>query len=792
VFRVLGCFVDAHDYRLAVLAGWLGLVAAITAFRLYRRAYANYGIARLGWLFLTSVATGTGIWSTHFVAMLAFDPGLPTAYELGFTIASLFIAILFTGLGFAIALKPLVAAQLAGGGIIGLGIAAMHFTGMAAFQTEGHLSWDADLVVASIVIGTALAAIATMVAGSCQTVRDQLGGAAILTLAICGLHFTAMGAVTITPDPQLQISAAGLSSGLLALSITSATLLVMGTGLASALVEQRTVKAGYRRLRQMADATVEGLVIVDGNRIVDVNRAFVKLTGLGREEHIGTPFLGSRLCLPDTVRLSNDSSTVEGQLLAESEDIPVEVIRRRIHFEDRWSDVFALRDLRAWRHAEQRIRYLADHDILTGLPNRTSFHDQLARTLDDAEQARSQFALFRMDLDRFKEVNDVFGHPVGDEVLRQVASRLRNLVDDCTTVSRQGGDEFFLLQRRTDQPQDAAVLSRAVLDCFSAPFRVADRDVWIGSSLGIVIYPDDGVTAEALLSNADMALMRAKAEGRGTACFFEAATDEEIRDRRVLAFDLGRAIRDGGLSVHYQPQIRVADGEIVGFEALVRWHHPERGHIAPSHFIQIAEECGLIGPLGEWVLQAVCNEAVNWPHSLPVAVNLSPLQLQQANLPEAVHAILVQSGLSPGRLELEVTETALFQDMQRSLDVLRRLKTLGLRIAMDDFGTGYSSLSTFQAFPFDKIKIDRSFIDDVQNRHQAAAIVRAILALARNLSIPVIAEGVETEEQLAFLVTERCDIAQGYLFGRPGPIEVYQHFTHAIVSDGPDRDIATG
>jgi predicted signal transduction protein with EAL and GGDEF domain len=328
-----------------------------------------------------------------------------------------------------------------------------------------------------------------------------------------------------------------------------------------------------------------------------------------------------------------------------------------------------------------------------------------------------------------------------------------------------------------DQPAAAAELAGELLELLKAPGRYEGQELVMGASLGISLYPDDGRTREALLANADMALYRAKEGGRGAYRFFKREMDETIRERRTLARELRQAIIDEQLIVHYQPLARASDGEVCGFEALVRWKHPVRGMIPPLDFIPVAEECGLIGPLGEWVLRRACADAAAWDKPLRIAVNLSPLQLNQPALPTLVHEVLIQTGLSPARLELEITESALFKDYQRALDNLRRLKALGVRIAMDDFGTGFSSLSTLQSFPFDKIKVDKSFVENIHRDERATVIVRAVLGLGRSLNIPVVAEGVETEEQRQFLRDEDCAELQGYAIGRPAPAETLGAWT---------------
>jgi diguanylate cyclase (GGDEF)-like protein/PAS domain S-box-containing protein len=420
------------------------------------------------------------------------------------------------------------------------------------------------------------------------------------------------------------------------------------------------------------------------------------------------------------------------------------------------------------KRAEAQIARLVHHDLLTGLPNRAAFTACIDATVETAAKDGKPFALMCLDFDRFKEVNDVYGHAAGDELLRQLSTRLQAAAGGAF-VARLSGDEFVVIATDGEQPAAAEAMADRLLAAVSEPVPVNGHSITIGLSVGIAIFPVDGADSATLVSNADAALYRAKAEGRGMFRFFEADMDQRLRERRALQRELRSAIECGELALHYQPQARI-NGDVFGFEALVRWHHPQHGTIPPNTFIPLAEESGLIAEIGEWILREACREAASWPKPLQIAVNLSPVQFH-GDLPRLVHAVLLETGLPPARLELEITEGVLIDDFARAVATLRRLKALGARIAMDDFGTGYSSLSYLQSFPFDKIKIDKSFISNLGTNLQSATIVRAVIGLARGLELPVLAEGVETKEQLAFLAKESCDEVQGYLIGRPMPIE---------------------
>jgi len=433
--------------------------------------------------------------------------------------------------------------------------------------------------------------------------------------------------------------------------------------------------------------------------------------------------------------------------------------------------ISVVHDVTDRKRDEQRIAHLAHHDPLTDLPNRTAFNECIAATIDIAAASAESFALLSIDLDRFKTVNDVFGHSIGDSLLREVAGRLEQACQGAF-IARVGGDEFSVITPTGPQPATAEALADRLLAALDTDIDIEGIPQRVGLTIGVAVFPQDGADATALVANADAALFRAKSQARGSIRFFELSMDQQLREKRALQQELRLAIVRDEIELHYQPQAHIG-GAISGFEALARWNHPRHGQISPATFIPLAEESGMIVELGEWILRTACREAASWPRPLDIAINLSPVQFQHGDLPSLVHRTLLETGLSPVRLELEITEGVLIGDFNRAVSILRRLKALGVRIAMDDFGTGYSSLSYLQSFPFDKIKIDQSFIANLEHSQQAATIVRAVIALGRGLDLPVVAEGVETAEQLNFLASECCDEIQGYFVGRPKPIADY-------------------
>ncbi|MDG2530407.1 EAL domain-containing protein [Caulobacter endophyticus] len=786
MLKVLTCLTGQHDFRLVLVAGLVCFAACFTAFRLFSRLRGARGLVRGAWLLLTGLVAGSGVWATHFIAMVAYDPGLKTGYSPAGTLLSLMIAVLFMAAGFAVASAERTRTNdCAGGLLLGLGIGAMHFTGMSAFVTQGYVVWEQATVAASVVIGVVFSAAALVIAGRARSLAKQLIGGTALTLGVCGLHFTGMGAVTIVPDVNVVVPEQLLSGAMLTLAVTAITGLIILGGLGAVTIESSTSRSALDRIRRLANAAYEGIVVVQDGRINDANAAFAELAGAPLGELVGKPLYNAMLTF-DGKEAAREGVRREGLLqpVAGGRAIPVEVFSRLMddgaRTETSGLTVLAIRDLRERRSAEEKIRYLAEHDGLTGLPNRNSLQARLAAALERVEASGESLSLVCIDLDHFKEANDLHGHLAGDALLVEAARRLQDSVTAPSFAARLGGDEFILVQIAAgDQPAAAAELAGRVLEQLSVPAVYEGQDLAMGASLGVSLFPDDGRTAEALLANADMALYRAKESGRGVYRFFKREMDETIRERRTLARELRQAITDEELVVFYQPLARAADGEVCGFEALVRWKHPVRGMVPPLEFIPVAEENGLITQLGEWVLRRACADAASWDRPLRIAVNLSPLQLNQPNLPTLVHEVLIATGLSPSRLELEITESALFKDYQRALDNLRRLKALGVRIAMDDFGTGFSSLSTLQSFPFDKIKIDKSFVENIHRHDRATVIVRAVLGLGRSLEIPVVAEGVETQEQIDFLRGESCAELQGYAIGRPGPIDSLSAWTLA-------------
>ncbi|MGZ5804867.1 MAG: bifunctional diguanylate cyclase/phosphodiesterase [Xanthobacteraceae bacterium] len=1154
MLRIVTCLTTEHAWPLVALAVGLCLATSVTAILLFHRALSTQRGTRAQWIVGAGAAAGCGIWATHFIATLACDPGIANSYDLALTIGSLLITVALTVAGLSVASSARALAAPVGGAVIGVGLAATHYTGMASLELSGKIAWSADIIIASIVAGLVFAAAAMSVAVRGHSLRNTLLAAILLTLAVLSHHFIAMSAAQVIPGAAYTIDASGLPEIMLAMLIAAVAFAVLGVSITGAIMDRRlseknsqlgtaldhmnhglmmfdqerrvilcnqryielyrlpagAIKAGmslrdvvnarlvhgsfvgdperyctdvlsmvahgtaFKRTTEMQGRTISvaneplpggGWVathlditeekrressfrfLFDNNpipmwvwdhatlRFLAVNNAALEQYGYDREHFltltVGDVKRSANWDSIDTVVRGDERKLREGytsqHVKADGSLIEVAIYGRVMEYEGRPASLVAAVDVTERKHAEDelrqtrefldgivenvpmtvvvknasdlsyvlvnrraeeqfgrkradvigktaqavfpketadrleardremlatrreaffdthpvttpakgarfhtsrrlpildangeprflltviddvterklqedelrrtrafldtvvenipvalsvkdtkefryalvnraaeeffgltseemigksaaelfpqqavdtfsaldreavetagvcevneqlvetprngtrlidikkfvvrdadgkaeyllslsedvterkraqdRIAHLAGHDLLTDLPNRAAFNEKLAAEVERAAAAGTSFAVLCIGLDRFREVNDVFGHATGDAALRAVADRLCEAADG-SYLARIGGDEFIIIvsgENAHAAETVAAALMRSVAD---TDIEIGEQRVRIGLSIGIAVYPSGARDADTLLANADVALCRAKAEGRGSIRFFEAVMDERLREKRALQQELRAAIEHGELALHYQPQARIS-GEISGFEALVRWHHPIRGLIQPGSFVPLAEESGLIVAMSEWILREGCREAASWPRPLQIAINLSPIQFRHGDLPAQVHQILLETGLAPHRLELEVTEGVLIDDFSRALSILLRLKTLGVRIAMDDFGTGYSSLSYLQAFPFDKIKIDRTFNANLGDNQHSAAIVRAVLGLGRGMNIPVVAEGVETPEQLAFLARESCEEVQGYLIGRPAPIDTY-------------------
>ncbi|MFP5078103.1 EAL domain-containing protein [Rhizobium sp. YIM 134829] len=912
MIRVVTCLFGEHDLLLVALAVLLCLISSLATFLLLARARQTEKLARATWIVSGGMAGGFGIWATHFVAMLAYDPGLTLGYHAGLTLASLAIAIIGTATALVAATLGAGAVSACAAGIIfAMATSAMHFVGMAGIDLQGVIVWERELVVAAIVLAAVFAIPAFLLAErGARGLRGVVPSALLMLCGIASLHFTAMGAVTPVLLADALPPAETLSRPSMVLMIATVAFSLLFSGLAAVVLARRAERralAGERAFRLLvANITDYAIYLLTPAGIVaNWNAGAERTKGYKAEEVVGQHFStfypaedraaglpqhsldtalrkgtfeaegwrlrkdGSRFwahvvidpvydeegrhlgfakitrdCterMQDAARLKQASDNLsialntmnnaiclydaEERLILHNErlrkifGIPASVVltgrtfRELCHarYEQDFSSdvgseefyqqhralftragggehlcttaggkfirtvhsptgdgsfVTTVEDITSQVKSEAQMAFITRHDGLTGLPNRLAVCEKLDTALPGIG-SDERMAVLSIDLHGFKDINDGYGHGCGDTILRMIAERIQAAAKPQDVFGRIGGDDFVVARIVRGEAELTDFIAR-MSDLFKASFSAGDVEVQVGASFGIAVYPDDAPDREKLLSNADLALARAKAKLEERICFYEPAMDEAARNRRFLQRDLWRGLDESQFHLAYQVQRDTAGERISGYEALLRWRHPTRGPIGPDVFIPIAEECGAIIGLGEFVIRQACRDAMAFD-LVKVAVNLSPLQLGSIKILDTVRNALTETGLSPDRLELEVTESAVIGDRRQAIYILGQLKTMGVTIAIDDFGTGYSSLETLRSFPFDKVKLDRSFltgIDGVQSR----AFVRAMVALGKSLGVAVLAEGVETAEQFQVLVGEGCDEVQGYLFGRPMPI----------------------
>jgi diguanylate cyclase (GGDEF)-like protein/PAS domain S-box-containing protein len=768
MLRVVGCITTHHDLGLVALACLVCVLATSASTRLLTDRNADAGPPRGVRMGAAILAFSVGVWATHFISILAFQPGVPFGFDVPLCVLSLAPIIGATTIAFTLdqRIAGVITGAILRGAILAIGIAMMHFVGMQALRTSGVFHYDPDLVVTALFVGTGFAVTALWLLAK----RKPALAAALLTLAVASTHFIAMAAVTLQLVPGIEVPSLGISRLALAASTSGASILIVALALTASIVDQRhtnRLALEARRFRTLADATSEGIVFERDGRIADVNKAMCGLAG-----NDASTLIGLRLSdlIPGIAPVPDASERrVEHALLRpDGQQIPVEVLWR--DNADHAGHILAIRDLSQQKAAESQIDRLARFDPLTGLANRTMFEQQLHKALTQSVRGTGGAALHYIDLDRFDTINAGLGPQAAEQILIQAASRLSGVVREGDTVARLGRDEFAVIQPLTGHPSDAAALADRIVAAMALPFPVDQHPATLAVNLGIALYPSDGDTAPALIKSAALARRHAKHDGHGWRCF-EPSMDIVLQEKRSLERDMRVALEQGQFSLHYQPFVAVQTQELAGYEALLRWQHPERGNVPPADFIPLAEECGLIVQIGNWVLATACAEAASWDDPVILSVNLSPAQFVRPGIVDTVAEVLHQTGLPPARLELEITEGTLMDDAHNAMHVLTELKALGVKLAMDDFGTGYSSLSYLRKFPFDKIKIDRSFIRDAGDDPESETIVQAIIALGRSLRLDVTAEGVETKRQLAMLRGQGCTFAQGFLLGRPHPAD---------------------
>jgi diguanylate cyclase (GGDEF)-like protein len=792
MYRVLACLTNEHDYWLVGLAALVCIATALTSFLMYSIACASQGARRLGWAAITGVCTGSGIWATHFVAMLAYRGALPTYYEPVATLGSLLVAIALAACGFALAARGDRWSLGLGGAVVGIAIGVMHYVGMHALHVPGDLSWDASLVITSLVIGVVLSAAAMLVFHRKTGTPAIVSAGGLLTLAICGLHFTAMGAVTIQPDPVLAFQGYGIDRVDMALAVAGVTFVVLFTALAAAAIHRTSLRCGavLREQNSLLEVALHnlpvGLSMFDSEqRLIMCNPAYRRLYDL--TDNLSCKGASFSDIVFDYVRRAGGSD--DGTRIDSARDWITEHISRlrlgkvfteTVRLADGrsifkrvspitgggWVDV--QEDITAVQQSGEKIEWLARHDALTGIANRFQFRERLERQFE-CYDPRLGFALHWIDLDHFKEINDQYGHQVGDGYLKSVANRLATSLRAGDLVGRLGGDEFAILQLGGGRKDLAEPFAARVLKNISQPHEVLGHRLNAGASIGIALAPEHGQDPDHLFASADSALYYAKLHGRAAAVVYEPACVEAASPPNPLKAELQHVVERDELVLHYQPIVDLREKRVSAFEALMRWKHPIRGMIPPSEFIGLAEVTGAIVQMGNWALKQACMDAKSWPDSIKVSVNLSAVQIENCDLYEVVIDALAAACLEPQRLQLEITETVLMHDSVRTQAILRKLNNLGVTVALDDFGTCFATLNYLRSFPFKKVKIDRSFVHDVSEHHDRLVIVRSIADMASELNIRSVAEGVETAAELTAVSSAGYDEAQGFYFSLPVP-----------------------
>jgi diguanylate cyclase (GGDEF)-like protein/PAS domain S-box-containing protein len=947
---------SSYNAWLVALSIVIAFLASYTSLDLASRVTAARGAVTVYWLVGGAFSMGLGIWAMHFIGMLAFSLPIPISYDLPITLASIVPALVSSALALyvvgrrAATTRTLLVSAL----VMGCGISAMHYTGMAAMKMSPPISYDGTRFALSVLlaIGASLAALRLAFRASTDAgAMRKLGSAAVMGLAIAGMHYVGMSAAIFSPDAVCLAGPGGADARWIAINVGGGTLLILGFTITTAFfdsslaaqnaravarlrrmnteLEEKAAELASEITRELRDsqarlvaseaslrevnerleavigsspvaiytrnlqgivtswnpaaekmfgwreaeiigrplATVpadkqgeteelrrrvlsgepvvdvevrrqkrdgspidirstlaplhdaggrvygyiavavditerkktedmlrlsaqvfenasEGIMVTDADStIVAVNKAFAAITGYAAEEAIGKSMrlLHSGWHDPAFYGALRDSLARDGHWQGELWDR-----RKDGDAYAQWTNIAAVRDERgrvthyvavisditARKEAERRLSYLATHDALTGLKNRSLFYENLQHALARARRGADRVALLFLDIDNFKAINDTLGHHSGDQLLREIAARIAGCVRDSDTVARQGGDEFTVMIEDIGDPDEVAHVAQKMLDALAPKFVVAGREIFVTASIGIDVFPTDAGSADDLLKNADAAMYHAKEQGRNNYQFYSAELNAAAHKRLTLESGLRRALERQEFVLHYQPQVTLRGGRLVGIEALLRWQHPEHGLIMPDEFIPLAESSGLIVAIGEWVLRAACAQHKAWQDAglsiAPVAVNISARQFRP-DFVDTVRRALEDTQLDARHLELEITESLLMRNIEATSAALHRLNELGVGLAVDDFGTGHSSLYYLKRFPVDKLKVERAFVQDIAADPDDAALVRAIVGLGHSLGLRVTAEGVETELQFAHLLGMNCDEAQGYYFSRPLP-----------------------
>ena len=798
----------SYNPYLVVLSIVIAIISSFTAFGSLERIQASQGrLQQMLWLIFGAVSMGIGIWAMHFIGSLALILPIPVSYNLNITLLSVIPAIMASTVVLWLMnqtefnLKCL----LFCGVLLGAGIATMHYTGMAAMELNASMVYLKSIFILSIVVAVILATIALKIKFEAthqikyQFInKKQSLSALVMGGAVSGMHYTAMQAVIFIPVEKLSPFVKGVDasflSGIVALVVL---LLLMVALLIPHILRFRQIVSILQKneadltIAAIAFQTHEAILVTDADRkIIRVNKAFTRIMGYTESEILGkTPKVLSS-GRQDEFFYKNFWNTInnEGKWRGE-------IWNRRKNGEifPEWQTVTAVKDeqdritnyiaffsdITEFKLAEKEIEKLAFYDPLTELPNRRLLHERLEHELNVARRYKRAGLLFFLDLDHFKNINDSLGHSIGDQLLIQTAKRLQSLLRETDTAVRIGGDEFIILVSaqdgiHADLLEQSSIIAEKIIKAINSPYLIGEHELFISTSIGIALYTGIDETAETLLKRADTAMYQAKDAGRNTFRFYQQRMQEAADSRLLVEKNLRAALSRNEIFLHYQPQLS-DDNKLLGAEALIRWQHPELGMISPVEFIPIAEETGLIIPLGQWVIETVCEQIKSWDkqelHIPHIAINISAKQFHQADFVSMLVHTIFEHHIKPSRVMLEITEGVFLGNLEEAIDKMNALKQSGFTFSIDDFGTGYSSLTYLKRLPFDQLKIDQSFVQGLINHPTDAAIVKAIVAMAKSMNLDLIAEGVETAQHLSYLSDFGCHAYQGYYFSKPLTVE---------------------
>lgn len=787
---------SSYHIPLVILSIVIAVMASYAALDLAIQVNKAKSIARHIWIGVGALVMGLGIWAMHFIAMLAFHLSIPVTYDLTLVIVSILPAIIASALALFIISRTTLGKRqvLLGALFMATGIVSMHYTGMEAMKMDAAIEYNPFLWALSAIIAFVVAVVAlyllSFVSQNYQSTKlpwIKSVSALIMGIAISGMHYTGMAAASYKPHQHADLSgAAPFNSTLLAYAIGIVILILLGLVFISTFIDRRFDNQSIqseRKFRSVIESANDAIILSDsGGTIISWNKGAEFIFGFDKNEVLGKKL---QIIIPEKYQEAHqkgmDRYIATGEPKVIGKTVELEGVRKDgsefpielslASWKEDGNAFFSsiIRDISLRKKNEEKINQMVYRDPLTGLPNRLLLNDRLSQALDQANANKQTLGIMFIDLDRFKYINDTLGHAVGDELLVEVAKRIEACVSKSDTVSRQGGDEFIVLVPNTTS-DEVTKKAQKIIDSFSHSVMVNDQELFVTPSIGISMYPGDGRDIETLIKNADTAMYRVKEQGKNNFQFYTPEMNEAVTKKMQLEVGLRKALERNEFHIVYQPQIDVMTGQVIGAEALLRWEHPEWGSISPAEFIPIAEETGLILQIGEWVLRGACLQNKQWQNDgfrdLRMAVNISSRQFQQSDLVERVRVILKETGLSPEYLELELTES-IIQDSKYAVAKMQQLKEMGIHLSIDDFGTGYSSLSYLKTFPIHTLKIDRSFTRNIYADPKDASLVETIISMAHNLDLTVIAEGVETQEQLQFLQDKQCNEAQGYFFSRP-------------------------